>query len=190
MLKASQRIDFTLPYVQSEIDSALQSVAKHDWVNHVNQKEYVGNWKVLALRAQSGHVNAHPILQCFQIEGAEHWANLPVLASLPGIATLIDAIPVTFKSIRLMELTPKSHIREHRDRGLCIEHGEARLHIPLQTHDCLRFYSNQLLLPMAAGQLWYINADNPHEVKNESPISRINLVMDCEVNDWLLERIH
>ncbi|BFT32226.1 aspartyl/asparaginyl beta-hydroxylase domain-containing protein [Alteromonas sp. D210916BOD_24] len=190
MPKLSQRINIDLPYIQDTVDSELRAIAGHNWVSHVNQKEYIGDWRVLALRTQQGSVNAHPILQGFQIEETDAWVDLPVLKSLPGIAALVSAIPVEYKSIRLMELTPNSHIKVHQDRGLCIENGEARLHIPLQTHNCLYFVSNGVQLPMAAGQLWYINADKPHEVKNESPISRINLVMDCEVNDWLLEQVH
>ena len=42
---------------------------------------------------------------------------------------------------------------------------------------------------MEAGELWYFNADQIHEVYNRGGEDRINLVIDCVVNDWLREEI-
>ena len=42
---------------------------------------------------------------------------------------------------------------------------------------------------MRAGELWYFNADQMHEVHNRSDQDRINLVVDCGVNDWLRDAI-
>jgi quercetin dioxygenase-like cupin family protein len=44
-------------------------------------------------------------------------------------------------------------------------------------------------VPMRAGELWYINADQEHSVQNLGEEDRINLVMDCAANDWLYKAI-
>jgi hypothetical protein len=73
--------------------------------------------------------------------------------------------------------------------GLSIEQGEARLHLSLQTNDKLHCIVNDQLVPMVAGELWYMNADQIHSVENHGTEARINLVIDCEANAWLKESI-
>jgi hypothetical protein len=48
---------------------------------------------------------------------------------------------------------------------------------------------NDQLVPMVAGELWYMNADQIHSVENHGTEARINLVIDCEANAWLKESI-
>jgi hypothetical protein len=38
---------------------------------------------------------------------------------------------------------------------------------------------------MAAGEAWYLDLNLPHSVTNHGPTDRVNLVVDCVVNDWL-----
>ena len=40
------------------------------------------------------------------------------------------------------------------------------------------------------GECWYLNANLPHRVTNNSNRDRIHLVIDCEVNDWLKNMIN
>ena len=58
-------------------------------------------------------------------------------------------------------------------------------HIPVQTHAALEFRLNGKRLVMQEGECWYINANMPHSVANQSEIDRIHLVVDVGVNDWL-----
>lgn len=37
---------------------------------------------------------------------------------------------------------------------------------------------------MQAGECWYANFDLPHSVKNNSPVSRVHLVIDALRNAW------
>ena len=88
-----------------------------------------------------------------------------------------------------MRLKAGAEIKPHRDYGLSLEYGEARLHLSLQTSDKIYFYVNHQRVPMNAGELWYINADQEHAVQNLGNEDRINLVVDCVANDWLRERL-
>jgi hypothetical protein len=42
---------------------------------------------------------------------------------------------------------------------------------------------------MLNGELWYLNADAIHSVKHIGKEDRINLVIDCQVNHWLKQKI-
>lgn len=160
------------------------------WVEHVNSNAHQGGWQVRPLRCKSELINTSPILQSFNIEGSEEYQNLPALESAVELKSALSQLRCKIKSVRLMRLEPGCHIKPHRDKGLSLEQGEARIHIPIQTSENLQFLVDGQIVPMSAGEYWYINADLIHEVKNLGSESRINLVVDCEVSDWLRDKVY
>ncbi|MCF2829009.1 MULTISPECIES: aspartyl/asparaginyl beta-hydroxylase domain-containing protein [unclassified Pseudoalteromonas] len=156
------------------------------WTDHVNKANYDGGWDVVALRCLSEHLSAHPILQNFAIESGTHWQNLPILEEKPLLKSFVDNFPCEVLSVRIMRLKAGAFIKPHRDGGLCIENGEARLHIPLVIDTALEFVVDGMQVPMKEGEVWYINADKIHSVANRGNLDRVNIVIDCKVNDWLL----
>jgi len=171
--------------LQREVDQLVQD----PWVDHVNKKDYEGGWDVLPLRCQRQHLNAHPILQGFAIADGDDWENLPVLQQCPEIIAIFTQLQCTIKAARLMRLKAGAEIKPHRDHELSIEFGEARLHVPIHTSDAVSFFVDNKKIPMCAGELWYFNADQIHEVYNYGSEDRINLVIDCVANEWLFEQI-
>lgn len=160
------------------------------WVEHVNSNAHKGGWQVRPLRCKSQLINTSPILQAFSIEGTEAYQNLPALDSAVEFKSALSQLKCKIKSVRLMRLDPGCHITPHRDKGLSLEQGEARIHIPIQTSENLKFFVDGQIVPMSAGEYWYINADQVHEVQNLGSESRINLVIDCEVSDWLRDKVY
>lgn len=170
-------------------DEASQLAARY-WPPHVNRADYDGAWDVLPLRCQRQHVNAHPILQGFALnDGALDWDDLPVLHECPGIRQLLDRLECPLRSVRLMRLHAGSSIRPHRDHGLHLGRGEARLHAPVWTNLDVHFLVAGQKVPMREGELWYFNADEEHEVVNRSRTARTHLVVDCVANPWLVRHI-
>ena len=167
----------------------FKDLPEQAWLPHVNQKDYQGDWDVLPLRCASEHSDAHPILQAFSISHGEQWHDLPVLANNILWQILTDYLQCPIKSARLMRLDAGACIKPHVDDGLSLESGEVRLHLPLQTDDALHFFVDDKRVPMQVGELWYINAEKCHWVENKGQQARVNLVIDCEVNDWLREQI-
>ncbi len=180
----------SLTALQTEVDALLHaSVETNSWLDHVNKYDYRGGWDVLPLRCQRQHLNAHPILQGFAIAEGDDWENLPVMAQCPEIQNIFNQLQCPIKAARLMRLKTGAEIKPHRDHQLSIEFGEARLHVPIHTSDAVSFLVNNKKIPMAAGELWYFNADQTHEVYNRGSEDRINLVIDCVANDWLHEQV-
>lgn len=179
----------TVPeYLQMQQELSL--LLQQQWHAHVNKRDYQGGWDVLALRCATQHLNSHGILQSFAIAAGEAWQNLPALEQSPALLRFTTNLPYSLKSVRLMRLHPGAEIKPHRDHGLSLEHGEARLHLSLQTNEQLNFFVNDERVPMQAGELWYINTDQVHRVENKGAEPRINLVLDCVVNDHLKEQIY
>lgn len=180
----------SLAALQVDVEHLLQVSGAHAaWVDHVNKNDYRGGWDVLPLRCQRQHLNAHPILQGFAIAEGDDWENLPVMAQCPEIQKLFAQLLCPIKAARLMRLKAGAEIKPHRDHELSIEFGEARLHLPIHTSDAVSFFVEGKKIPMQAGELWYFNADQVHEVYNRGSENRINLVIDCVANDWLCAQI-
>jgi hypothetical protein len=176
--------------LQAEVEALLHISPLVDvWVDHVNKNDYAGGWDVLPLRCQRQHLNAHPVLQGFAIADGDDWENLPVLEQCPAIASIFNQLQCPIKAARLMRLKVGAEIKPHRDHELSIEFGEARLHVPIHTSAAVSFIVDNKIIPMRAGELWYFNADQVHEVYNRGTEDRINLVIDCVANEWLCEQI-
>lgn len=181
--------DIDIHNVRNDISRLLLLNAQQSWVDHVNRQDYVGKWDVLPLRCQRQLLGAHPILQGFSIATGDEWENLPVLEHCSHIRSIFSQLHCPVKAARLMRLAAGAEIKPHRDQGLGMEFGEARLHVPIHTSDAVSFLVDNQRIPLRAGELWYFNADQIHEVYNRGNEDRINLVIDCVVNDWLREKI-
>ena len=173
----------------SELQHEVLNLLSQPWVDHVNTRDYSGGWDVLPLRCQRQHINSNPLLQSFAIEDGNVWEDLPLLDLCPTIKNLLAYFQCPVKAVRLMRLKAGAEIKPHRDQQLSIEFGEARLHMPIHTSEAVRFYVNKKIIPMRAGELWYFNADQIHEVYNDGSEDRINLVIDCVANEWLCKQI-
>lgn len=177
------------PVSLSDLQADVDRLLHHSWVDHVNRRDYQGDWDVLPLRCQREHLDAHPVLQGFAIASGDQWQDLPLLHDCPNINALLTGLACPLRAVRLMRLKAGAVIKPHRDSGLSLEHGEARLHLPIHYTSEILFRVDHQPVPMRAGELWYINADREHEVRNHGHEDRINLVIDCLANDWLHEQV-
>lgn len=160
-----------------------------DWLAHVNVRDYQGGWDLLPLRCQRQHQQAHPLLQGFAIEQGDDWVDLPLLAQLPAFSRLLAQLHCPLRAVRLMRLKAGAVIKPHRDHGLALEYGQARLHLAIQTDQAVQFLVLGQHMPCQSGELWYFNADVEHQVHNQSAQDRIHLVIDAQANDWLRRQI-
>ena len=168
----------------------LEVARSHEWISHVNTKCYQGGWDVLPLVVPQEHLNNHIILQSFSHNCESPWVESQYLKRLPSIRALIARFECDVLSVRLMRLHANSSIKPHRDAGLSIEaSSQARIHIPLEISPEVQFQVDGVSVPMAANSVWYINADAVHSVKNSGDTPRVNLVVDCNVNEWLFKLI-
>lgn len=152
-----------------------------EWVAHFNTHVYQGDWSGVALRAVPGaHVALFP--EPLARSGFE---DTDAMRRMSYIPTVLDQIPCPKAAVRLLKLAAGSNIRRHRDYYLGPEDGEVRLHVPVVTNPDVDFVLDDQRVPMAEGELWFLNFNKYHSVDNRSSVDRIHLVIDCVVNDWL-----
>jgi hypothetical protein len=88
-----------------------------------------------------------------------------------------------------MRLGAGSAILTHEDNGIDPEGGIARIHIPIVTNKDVEFLLNGSAVAMKPGSAWYLRLSDPHSVANRGASDRIHLVVDCLMNDWLVETL-
>ena len=179
------RIRFAQSQVWRQALAEAKTLADTEWSPHFNQGKHNGGWQGVALRASA--------LSKLAISPGEHaqevYKDQAWLAECPGLAALISEIPCPLKSVRVLRLLPGGEIHEHRDAGVSLAHGEARLHCVLQTNEKVFLYLKGQRVPMREGEWWYLDVSQPHRVVNQSAQPRLHLVLDCVVNDWLLQKL-
>lgn len=77
----------------------------------------------------------------------------------------------------LARLSPGGIIAPHMDRVYSLAHSH-RVHLPLVTHEDVKFAIDGRRQPMGEGELWEINNRREHQVENASPIHRIHMIID------------
>lgn len=159
----------------------LARVGEEEWAAHFNTGDYDGDWSGVALRAPSGAAN--PLYPDPQAVGYE---DTPLLARCPYFAEVLAGFGCALESVRLLRLRAGSVIREHRDYKLGIEDGSLRVHIPITTNPGVQFFLEGREVPMAPGEVWYLNVNLPHRVENRGATDRVHLVIDGVVDDWVL----
>ncbi|MFC3580830.1 aspartyl/asparaginyl beta-hydroxylase domain-containing protein [Sphingomonas hylomeconis] len=179
--RARLPIDFDAGRLQAEVAEATGS----GWIDHFVRQNFDGEWSVIPLRIGAGNWTKHPVLQIFPAPGVREYEDGPLLARMPYLREAIAAIPCDIQTVRLMKLAAGSIIKPHTDDDLGIEHGFARLHVPVITNDEVDFRLNGERVVMDAGSVWYLRLSDTHSVANRSATDRIHLVIDCVANDWL-----
>lgn len=169
------------PVAIDSIQKEVGALTSSGWRAHLNAHDYEGEWTVLSLRSPGG--SADTITP--DLMGYEAYEDTPLMGQCPAIKKLLNGFQCEKLSARLLNLKKGAVIKEHRDRELSFEKGEARLHFPIFTNTGVTFYVNDELVTMLEGDSWYINANLKHRVTNSGDTDRIHLVVDCKVNEWL-----
>jgi hypothetical protein len=140
-----------------------------------------GSWRGISLHAQGGRMD--PGAGGF---GCEPFQPTPVLAATPMFQKVLDALPAPKQAVRLLSLPPGAVIGRHFDAGVSFRYGLLRLHVPIRTHPDVRFLIGEVRCDWKPGELWYGNFNLPHEVKNESQVTRWHLVADVLITEPML----
>lgn len=171
-------LDFDAAALQRD----LAALAAHDWPAHFNTGYHDGGWSGLSLVSDDG---SEARLYGRPADVAGPGTPTPALAQSPALAAVLAALPAPVQSARLLRLAPGSVIREHRDPDLGLEAGLVRLHVPIASPPEVAFHVDNVRVPMAAGECWYLDLSLPHRVHNASAQERVHLVVDCRVTDAL-----
>lgn len=166
------------------LESDALGFSDDEWIPHFNTGYYDGDWSGVALRASGNSVSLYP-----DPHSSTGFTDTPALDRCPHVRKIVEELHCEKTSVRFLRLGPGAHVREHRDYGLEFALGEARLHIPIITGPGVEFVLDGIPIHMSPGDCWYVDVNRPHSVANPGDTNRIHLVIDCNVNDWLISTL-
>jgi hypothetical protein len=141
-----------------------------------------GGWNAIRLIAEDGSLE--PPLHRYGV--AVKYEKTPILRACPYFDQIIESFACPKGRVSLLRLEPGGVIQRHRDpEEAWVWRKSVRLHIPIITHDAVHFYVAGRRLVMRPGELWYCDFSRYHSVENRSPVARVHLVMDLQMNDWV-----
>lgn len=164
------------------LQADLAKVADSDWQAHFNNAIYEGDWSGAALRAVPG---SH--MSLYSDPSAHHWEDTELLGRCPYFQEALAQFCCPLLSVRLLKLAAGAVIREHRDYNLGLDYGEVRIHVVVSTNPDVESRIDGTPYHWAEGECWYADFGRPHFFANRGSTERVHLVLDCGVNDWLLQ---
>jgi len=161
---------------------ALAAIEDARWQGHFNSAYHSGDWSGVALISATDAVTelspgrGQPVHRApWTTDGRWHEA--------------LRDWSVEIVSARLLRLGPGGCIHEHRDYDLGGPDADLRLHVPLLSPPDVDFFLDGQIIPMTAGECWFLDLARPHRVVNRSAHSRVHLVLDCRPGPWLVQQI-
>jgi Aspartyl/Asparaginyl beta-hydroxylase len=140
-----------------------------------------GEWKGIALHATGGKDSVFP-----SAPGMSGYQETENLRQTPYFKWILDDLKCPKEVVRILFLPPGGHIKDHFDFHTNFQFGLLRLHIPIITHPDVAFVIDGQRVTWAAGELWYGDFSKVHSVKNDSLLVRTHMVIDVQINDFVL----
>ena len=140
-----------------------------------------GEWVGLALRSMGGEQSTNP-----STAGLGGYQYTEALERAPYFKQILDELSVPKEVVRILTLPPGGHIKDHFDFHTSFQYGLIRLHIPIVTHPDVEFVIGGETVDFKPGELWFGDFSQVHSVENKSPITRVHMVIDAQINDFML----
>src|SRR5215472_13176446 len=135
----------------------------------------------IALYSMGGKQSTFP-----SAAGTDHYQATEELQRAPYFKQILDELNCPKEVVRILFLPPEGHIKDHFDFHTSFQFGLLRLHIPIVTHPDVAFLIDGQRMNWNAGELWYGDFSKVHSVKNDSPVVRVHMVIDVQINEFVL----
>src|SRR5215475_7475844 len=140
-----------------------------------------GEWTGIALHSLGGKDSVFP-----SAPGLDEYRETESLRRTPYFKAILDELQCPKEVVRILFLPPGGHIGDHFDFHTSFQFGLLRLHIPIVTHPDVWFVIDGQRMTWNAGELWYGDFSKIHSVKNDSQVVRVHMVIDVQINEFVL----
>jgi Aspartyl/Asparaginyl beta-hydroxylase len=140
-----------------------------------------GEWTGIALYSMGGKQSTFP-----SAAGTDHYQETEELRRAPYFKQVLDDLKCPKEVVRILFLPPEGHIKDHFDFHTSFQFGLLRLHIPIVTHPDVVFFLDGQRMTWKPGELWYGDFSKVHSIKNNSSVVRVHMVIDVQINDFVL----
>jgi Aspartyl/Asparaginyl beta-hydroxylase len=142
---------------------------------------HAGEWTGIALHSMGGKDSVFP-----SAAGMDHYQETENLKRTSYFKHVLDDLKCPKEVVRILFLPPGGYINDHFDFHTSFQFGLLRLHLPIITHPDVIFIIDGQRVIWNAGELWFGDFSKVHSVKNDSPVVRVHMVIDVQINDFVL----
>src|SRR5216683_2076715 len=142
---------------------------------------HAGEWTGIALHSMGGKDSVFP-----SAAGMDRYEETENLKRAPYFKYVLDDLKCPKEVVRILFLPPGGYIKDHFDFHTSFQFGLLRLHIPIITHPDVIFMIGGQRVMWNAGELWYGDFSQVHSVKNDSQVVRVHMVIDVQINEFVL----
>ena len=143
-----------------------------------------GEWTGIALYSMGGKQSTFP-----SAAGTDLYQETEELQRAPYFKQVLDDLRCPKEVVRILFLPPEGHIKDHFDFHTSFQFGLLRLHIPIVTHPDVVFFIDGQRMTWKPGELWYGDFSKVHSIKNNSSVVRVHMVIDVQINDFVLKSV-
>jgi hypothetical protein len=152
--------------------------------------KFMKNWQGIPLRNGIGSSDADGLELTKSLDGAEKkrffksCIDTDIMKKLTYIPKMLDDLKKYLNTdiglVRILKIPAGQNVAKHCDGDIFdLENGQIyRLHLPIISHPNVNFIINEKNYYMEPGKLYYANVFYPHEIRNNSDIDRIHMVID------------
>src|ERR1700712_820383 len=127
-------LKFPFHFNAEEMREDLRKFSSAEWIPHFNKSYYQGDWSGIPLRASKGGLS--PL---YPDPNSPEFEDTQMMERCSYIPEILNTFQCPTGSVRFLKLGAGAKIIEHRDYGLSIEDGAARIHIPIKTNPQVEF---------------------------------------------------
>jgi hypothetical protein len=178
--------NFPMKFDVDKLRKEYDQIKNENWLGHYDPT-LSREWKAILLVSLDGKaVDEESQRGSFEMDRMK---RTDIVRKLPYFEEILDNFKCPHGRIRILKLSPGAGINLHRDirhEAANLALGKVRLHIPIYTNDDVTFFVDGEKIKMLPGNLYYVNFSKKHYVRNDGTEDRIHLVLDLDVNDWLM----
>ncbi len=115
------------------------------------------------------------------------YISTPELDQSPYLQSILETFQCNKFTYRVHNLVTGGKIALHRDTDRGLINNFVRIHIPVSSNEEVYFHVNGERICMQNGECWFADVTQLHEVENRSNSDRLQLLIDCDLNDWWKE---
>jgi hypothetical protein len=160
----------SLSFDAQRLCAALEQQKEEWWTRHAGPY-HDGGWESISIWAPNGNLFEQ------RSYGGSFAKTVAALVS-PYFWDVAEHFDARKSRVRLMRLRPGARILRHCDPLEDIAPDLVRLHVPVRTHDEVRFLVDDHRIAMRPGEVWHVDVRFPHEVHNAGTQDRVHLVLD------------
>lgn len=117
-------------------------------------------------------------------EKGETFCMTEELRKCPYLQEVLNTFQCNKLTFRTQNLKAGGRIEKHNDGDKGLNSNVVRLNIPVSTNDEVYFHIDGERIVMKDGECWLPEVTKPHEVENRSDSLRLQIMIDCDFNDW------